>query len=41
MLVELFGEFGQIFVTTASDIPESLAGKAKRFKIVDGMISPQ
>lgn len=41
MLVELFGEFGQIFLTTASDIPESLSGQAKRFKIVDGVISPE
>ena len=38
MLVELFGDFGQIFITSASGIPESLEQQAKKFKIENGTV---
>jgi len=40
MLVELFGEFGQIFLTTASEIPETLTVGSRRFKIENGAVFP-
>lgn len=40
MLVELFGEFGQIFLTSASEIPETLSSSARRFKIENGAVFP-
>ncbi len=41
MLVELFDRFGQIFLTTASEIPESLGRKAKKFEIVNGAVKEE
>ncbi|MEW5924729.1 MAG: DNA replication/repair protein RecF [Candidatus Zixiibacteriota bacterium] len=41
MLVELFGEFGQIFLTSASEIPETLMSRARRFKIENGDVFPE
>lgn len=41
MLVELFGEFGQIFLTSASEIPETLLARARRFKIENGDVFPE
>jgi len=38
MLVELFGRFGQIFLTTASEIPLALAGDARKFRIENGAV---
>ena len=38
MLVELFGEFGQIFLTSASEIPETLMSRARRFNIENGAV---
>jgi DNA replication and repair protein RecF len=38
MLVELFGRFGQIFLTTASEIPLALAGDARKFRIENGTV---
>lgn len=41
MLVKLFSGFGQIFLTTASQIPESLADKARKFRIENGAVFPE
>ena len=38
MLIESFGGFGQVFITTASKIPEGLSGSAESFLIKDGAI---
>ncbi|MFH2035776.1 MAG: DNA replication/repair protein RecF [Candidatus Zixiibacteriota bacterium] len=41
MLVEIFSGFGQIFITTASRIPESLESRAKKFEIDNGTVLMQ
>ncbi|RKX27170.1 MAG: hypothetical protein DRP46_10165 [Candidatus Zixiibacteriota bacterium] len=41
MLVELFGDFGQIFLTSASEIPETLNSRVRRFKIENGAVFPE
>jgi DNA replication and repair protein RecF len=38
MLIELFNDFGQIFLTTASDIPESLLVNSGKYYIKDGTV---
>jgi len=38
MLIESFNNFGQVFITTASKIPEGLSGSAESFLIKDGAI---
>ena len=38
MLIELFGDFGQLFLTSASHLPESLSDKVKKFKIENGTV---
>ena len=40
-LIESFGNFGQVFITTASSIPEKLSGSARSFLIKDGAIVTQ
>lgn len=40
-LIESFGNLGQVFITTASSIPEKLSGSAKSFLIKDGAIVTQ
>jgi len=40
MLVERFEKFGQIFLTTAGTIPESLEKDARKFKIENGAVIP-
>jgi len=40
-LIESFGNFGQVFITTASSIPEKLSDSAKSFLIKDGAIVTQ
>lgn len=41
MLIESFDNFGQVFITTASAIPESLSQTAKSFLIKDGDFEPR
>ncbi|UCD93857.1 MAG: hypothetical protein JSU69_08800, partial [Candidatus Zixiibacteriota bacterium] len=41
MLIEQFGRFGQIFLTTASDVPETLTAKARKFRIENGTVTPE
>ncbi len=38
LLVETFGQFGQVFLTSASGLPESLSDNSKRFEIEGGKI---
>lgn len=38
LLIELFGDLGQLFLTSASHLPESLSGKVKKFKIENGTV---
>ncbi len=38
LLVETFGQFGQVFLTSASGLPESLSNNIQRFEIEDGKI---
>jgi len=38
LLVETFGQFGQVFLTSASGLPESLSNNSQRFEIDDGRI---
>jgi len=40
-LMEAFGQFGQLFLTTATEIPGLLTQGGKRFRIEDGSIRPQ
>jgi DNA replication and repair protein RecF len=39
MLLGMFNKFGQIFLTTAGDIPENLVANARIFNIEDGVIT--
>jgi DNA replication and repair protein RecF len=41
LLVELFGQFGQLFLTTASQVPQKLRETSRRFKIENGAVFPQ
>jgi recombinational DNA repair ATPase RecF len=41
ILVELFGQFGQLFLTTASQIPEKLLQTSRAFKIENGTVLTQ
>lgn len=41
MLIEQLNRFGQIFLTTASQVPESLAAKASKFKLENGATFPE
>lgn len=41
ILVELFGQFGQLFLTTASQIPEKLLQTSRAFKIENAAVFPQ
>ena len=38
LLVETFGQFGQVFLTSASGLPESLSNSSQRFEIEDGVV---
>ncbi|MCP4706824.1 MAG: hypothetical protein GY865_19675, partial [candidate division Zixibacteria bacterium] len=38
LLVETFGQFGQVFLTSASGLPESLSNNSQRFEIESGKI---
>ena len=38
LLVETFGQFGQVFITSASGLPDSLSQNSQRFEIENGMI---
>jgi DNA replication and repair protein RecF len=40
MLIKQFGRFGQIFLTTASSVPETLAAQARKFRIENGAVIP-
>jgi DNA replication and repair protein RecF len=40
-LIESFGEFGQLFLTTASEIPEKLLLNSRRFRIEPGIIKEE
>ncbi len=39
MLIESFDNFGQVFITTASQVPDGLSGSAESFLIKDGAIT--
>lgn len=38
LLVETFGQFGQVFLTSASGLPESLSDNSRRFEIEGGVV---
>lgn len=38
LLVETFGQFGQLFLTSASGLPESLSKNSQRFEIENGVV---
>ena len=38
-LIESFGEFGQLFLTTASQVPAMLAEKGRRFQVENGTVT--
>lgn len=38
-LIDAFGQFGQLFLTTATDIPELMTADSNQFRINDGMIA--
>lgn len=40
-LIESFGQFGQLFLTTAAEIPDRLARQARRFHIEKGVVIPE
>jgi DNA replication and repair protein RecF len=40
-LIESFGEFGQLFLTTAAEIPDSLACAARKFRMEKGIVIPE
>ncbi len=40
MLVDLFGDFGQLFLTSASHLPRTLSGNGKKYKIENGAVFP-
>jgi len=41
ILVELFGQFGQLFLTTASQVPQKLSVNSGKFKIENGAVFPR
>jgi recombinational DNA repair ATPase RecF len=41
ILVELFGGFGQLFLTAASQIPDKLLETSLTFKIKNGTVIPK
>ncbi|MCX6826705.1 MAG: DNA replication and repair protein RecF [candidate division Zixibacteria bacterium] len=40
-LIESFGEFGQLFLTTASDVPENLSKKGRHYRIEKGIVNAE
>jgi DNA replication and repair protein RecF len=40
-LIESFGEFGQLFLTTASEVPEKLLVNSRRFRIEPGILKEE